>query len=91
MKTKVHVWISGRVQGVWFRANTRDKATQLGLKGWVKNTSDGNVEAVFEGEKDKVKEMISWCHVGPKLAKVVEVKVNYEETTGDLGEFNIIY
>ena len=50
--------ISGRVQGVWFRANTKDKAEQLGLNGWVRNTTDGNVEAVFEGEQEQIKKML---------------------------------
>ncbi len=91
MKTRVHVLISGCVQGVWYRASTRDKAEQLGLKGWVKNTYDGNVEAVFEGEEDIVKEMLAWCQKGPKLANVIDVKVDYEQPTEDFGEFNIIY
>ena len=91
MKTRVHVIISGRVQGVWFRASTKDTAIQLGLKGWVKNTSDGKVEAVFEGEERKVNEMISWCHVGPSLAKVTDVKIKTEESTEEFEEFNVIY
>jgi acylphosphatase len=91
MKTRVHVILSGRVQGVWFRASTKDKAIQLGLKGWVKNTSDGKVEAVFEGEERKVNEMISWCKVGPSLAKVTDVKVKTEEFTEEFEDFNVIY
>jgi acylphosphatase len=91
MKTRVHVLISGLVQGVWFRASTRDKAEQLGIKGWVKNTYDGNVEAVFEGEKIIMKEMLAWCHDGPKLANVTGVKVDYEQPTEDFEGFNIIY
>jgi acylphosphatase len=75
MKTQVHVVISGRVQGVWYRASTRQKAEELGLTGWVKNTADGNVEAVFEGDKSTVHEMIAWCWIGPPLAKVVDVKI----------------
>jgi len=67
MKTNVHVIISGRVQGVWFRASAKQTAEQLGLTGWVRNTADGNVEAIFEGEEDIVKEMIDWCHCGPIL------------------------
>lgn len=83
--------ISGRVQGVWYRACTKDMAEQLGIKGWVKNTSDGKVEAVFEGEENSVEKMLAWCHEGPRLANVTEVKVNSERSTGEFEGFNIIY
>ena len=83
--------ISGCVQGVWFRASTRDKAEQLGLTGWVKNTYNGDVEAVFEGEEETIKEMIAWCHEGPSLSDVTSVKVDYEEFSGEFEEFNIKY
>ena len=83
--------ISGRVQGVWFRASTRDKAEQLGLTGWVKNTYDGNVEAVFEGEEETIEEMIAWCHEGPSLSDVTNVKVNYGDFSGEFEKFNIKY
>jgi acylphosphatase len=91
MKTRAHVLISGRVQGVWYRASTKDKAEQLGLKGWVKNTYNGNVEAVFEGEEDIVENMIAWCHEGSRLAKVTNVKVDYEKPTEEFEGFSIIY
>ena len=91
MITRAHVLISGRVQGVWYRASAKDKAEQLGLKGWVKNTYDGNVEAAFEGEEDSVESMIAWCHEGPKLANVTNVKVDYEKSTEEFEGFNIIY
>jgi acylphosphatase len=91
MKIRAHVLISGRVQGVWYRASTRDKAEQLGLTGWVKNTFGGNVEAVFEGEKSAIKEMIAWCHKGPTLANVTDVKVDYEKSTSEFEGFDIIY
>jgi acylphosphatase len=60
MKTQMHVVISGRVQGVWFRASTKEKADELGLTGWVKNNSKGDVEAVFEGDESAVREIIAW-------------------------------
>ena len=75
MITQVHVIISGRVQGVWYRAGTKQKAQELGLTGWVKNTVDGNVEAVFEGDESMVDEMVAWCRVGPPLAQVTNVKI----------------
>jgi len=91
MKLRAHVIISGRVQGVWFRASTRDKAEQLGLTGWVKNTTDGNVEAVFEGEEKVIDEMIEWCHHGPPLAEVYNVKVQKQSSTNHFDRFTIEY
>lgn len=75
MKTRVHVIISGKVQGVCYRASTKQKADELGVTGWVKNTSDGNVEALFEAEKTVIDEMIAWCWIGPPLARVFDVKM----------------
>ena len=91
MKSNVHIVISGRVQGVWFRANTKQKAEQLGLTGWVRNTHDGCVEAVFEGEEKLVNKMIEWCHKGPSLAKVEEVKVKIQNLTNRFDGFSIRY
>jgi len=76
MKTRAHVIISGRVQGVWYRASTKQKAEELGITGWVKNTDEGNVEALFEGDKAVIDEMIAWCWKGPPLAKVKNVKIS---------------
>ena len=90
MKTNVHVLISGRVQGVWFRASTKKKADELGIHGWVRNTSDGKVEAVFEGEEEKVDEMIKWCHIGPPLARVKKVEVEKKIPTNAFKEFSIV-
>jgi len=91
MRKRAHVLISGRVQGVWFRVNTKDRAQQLGVKGWVRNTPDGKVEALFEGEEEGVKQMIEWCREGPPLAKVSEVKVKWEEPENDFKGFSIRY
>ena len=71
----VHVKISGRVQGVWYRASTKQKAESLGIKGWVRNTDEGCVEAVFEGEDEIVDEMISWCRRGPPMSHVKNVDI----------------
>ncbi|MDH7507062.1 MAG: acylphosphatase [Candidatus Thermoplasmatota archaeon] len=90
MKTSVHVLISGRVQGVWFRASTKEKAEELGLTGWVRNTPDGNVEAIFEGEEEVVKKMLTWCHHGPPMAKVEDVIVKKQKPIG-FKEFSIRY
>ena len=91
MKTNVHVKISGRVQGVWFRANTKQKAEQLGVVGWVKNTPDGCVEAIFEGEEKLVKEMLEWCNHGPPLAKIDNVEIKNQNPTDAFDEFSIKY
>jgi acylphosphatase len=91
MNTRAHVVVSGRVHGVWYRASTCDKAEQLGLGGWVKNRSDGTVEAVFEGPIERVKEMIGWCHHGPPLAEVANVEVTYQEYQGEFAGFSIQY
>lgn len=91
MKRRAHVFISGRVQGVFFRATTKRKARKRGVKGWVKNLRDGRVEAVFEGDQDKVKKMIQFCHEGPRSARVEDVEVNWEDPTGVFEDFSIRY
>jgi len=87
---RAHVFVSGRVQGVWFRASTRDKAEALFINGWVRNLPDGRVEAVFEGDDEKVKEMVEWCRRGPPLAHVDRMDVEYESPRGEM-EFKIKY
>lgn len=88
---RAHVFISGKVQGVFFRAYTRDKARELGLKGWVRNLPDGRVEAVFEGEREKVDEMLRWCHRGSPYSRVTRVDVDWDEPIGGLSSFKVRY
>jgi len=88
-KTRVHILVSGRVQGVLFRQNARARALELGLKGWARNLLDNRVEIVAEGEKEKIKQFIEWCQKGPSLAKVEHVDVIKEEYTGELENFTI--
>ncbi len=88
---RAHVFVSGRVQGVFFRANTKRVAEELGVKGWVRNLPDGRVEAVFEGEEEAVKKIIEWCHRGPPAARVDKVEVFYEEYKGEFDDFEIRY
>ncbi len=90
-KVRVHVFIEGRVQGVFFRANTREEASLLGLTGWVRNCWDGRVEAVFEGEREKVEKVIAWCKKGPPGAMVRDVEINWEQATGEYDTFSIVY
>jgi acylphosphatase len=87
---RAHVKIYGRVQGVWFRASTKEVADKLGVRGWVRNMPDGTVEAVFEGDDKSVEKIIEWCHRGPPLARVDRVEVEYEEPQGET-EFRIRY
>ena len=79
---RAHVFISGRVQGVGYRYSTVKEARRLGVKGWVQNLPDGRVEAVFEGMREIVEEIIIWCHKGPTASAVKDVAVEYEEPEG---------
>lgn len=90
-KKRVHVFISGRVQGVFFRYTSKELADQLGVTGWIKNLPDGRVEAVVEGEEDKVEEMIEFLSKGPPLARVDDIKIIEEEYRGEYRDFRIIY
>jgi len=82
-KRRAHVWITGRVQGVFYRAYTRDAAQLLRVTGWVRNLPGGSVEAVFEGDADQVEKMIEWCYEGSPLSRVDRVEVVDEAYTGD--------
>lgn len=86
-----HVLVSGDVQGISFRYYTKQKAISLGVKGWVRNLSSGEVEAIFEGLEDKIKEMIEWCKKGPWLTKVNNVRVEFSEYKGEFEGFEIRY
>jgi len=88
---RVHIQISGRVQGVFFRYETQALAEEIGVKGWVRNTPDGGVEAVFEGEKEKVERMLDFCRRGPPGAKVIGVEVKLEPYRGEFSSFDIRY
>lgn len=89
-KIRVHVFISGRVQGVFFRQNTKNKAKSLGVAGWIKNLSDGRVEAIFEGEKDKIEELIGWAKRGPMFSRIDGVEVIKEGYQGEFKDFEIM-
>jgi acylphosphatase len=91
MTIRAHVFITGRVQGVFFRSETRHEARRLGIAGWIQNTPDGKVEAVFEGEEKSVKEIIEFCKRGPPGARVVDVHVVWENYTGEFRDFEIRY
>jgi acylphosphatase len=86
---RAKVRISGRVQGVWFRQSTREKAAELGVTGWVRNCPDGCVEAVFEGNHMIVNAIIEWCQQGPKMARVDHVDIEWLDTVAGLSTFEI--
>ena len=81
-RARAHVYVSGRVQGVFYRATTRDTARERGVDGWVRNLDDGRVEAAFEGSEPAVEGMVEWCHTGSPTADVDAVDVTYEEPRG---------
>ena len=88
---RVHLLISGRVQGVAFRYYTIEEADRLGVLGWVRNLPDGRVEVVAEGEPERIEAFARWCHRGPALARVDEVKMETPEATGEFRRFDIRY
>lgn len=91
LKVRAHVFVSGRVQGVFFRNDTQDEALRHGLTGWVRNLPDERVEAVFEGEKETVDKLIDFCRRGPSGARVANVEVVWENYTGEFRDFSIRY
>jgi acylphosphatase len=84
-EARARVVVHGRVQGVFFRVETRDRARSLGLAGWVRNAPDGSVEAVFEGDRERIESMLTWCRRGPSLARVDEVEAEWEDPVGEQG------
>jgi acylphosphatase len=88
---RARVLIAGHVQGVNFRASTRDHARAGGVAGWVRNLEDGRVEAVFEGPKPAVQRIVNWCYSGPSPAQVDRVEVQWQPPTGDEQPFSIIW
>lgn len=89
--SRAHVFIKGKVQGVYFRQNMRIVSKRHKVNGWVRNLKDGRVEAVLEGEEMNISEVIEWCHAGPAEAKVDDVKVEYESYKGEFSNFTVLY
>jgi acylphosphatase len=89
MKARAHVFIGGRVQGVFFRIETRNMAIKRHISGWVRNNPEGTVEATFEGEKEDVVKLIEFCRSGPPGARVMKIKVQWEGYTGEFKDFKI--
>lgn len=88
-KVRAELNIQGRVQGVFFRQSTKQTADRLGLTGWARNSPDGSVEAVFEGEKMVVNQAIEWCRQGPPAARVNDVRVDWRDFVDEFDGFEI--
>ena len=91
VKARAHILVTGRVQGVFFRAETARLAHRLGLVGWVRNLSDGRVEVLFEGERQCVEEAVAFCEQGPPAAQVQSLELTWEDWKGEFSEFKIRY
>jgi acylphosphatase len=87
---RAHIYVSGRVQGVYYRKNARRNALSFGLTGWVRNLPDRRVEAVAEGERFRVEDFLGWCREGPSMAIVRDLEVSWERATGEFETFSII-
>ncbi|MEM2841805.1 MAG: acylphosphatase [Thermoproteota archaeon] len=90
MLVRAHVFVSGRVQGVLYRWETLRKARSLDVKGWVKNLPDGRVEAMLEGEEEKVNKLLEWMQIGPEMAVVKSLDVDWQKYTGEFSNFRIV-
>lgn len=90
-KVRVHIFVSGKVHGVFFRSETQAKAQELGLTGWVKNLADGRVEIVAEGEKEMVEKLVEWAKRGPDSAKVGSLEIDWQKYQGEFKNFEIRY
>ena len=88
-KTRVRLKIAGRVQGVYYRASTAQQAHGLGLTSWVMNCPDGSVEAVAEGARHKLEELIAWCREGPPGARVLDIDIRWETPENNFHRFSI--
>ncbi len=88
---RAHIFVRGHVQGVFFRARTREQAQAAGVAGWVRNLDDGRVEAVFEGPHEAVQRVVQWCHSGPRHAHVDDVEVAWEQPSGQEQGFRVVH
>ena len=88
---RLHLKVYGIVQGVFFRANTQQIASGLGLTGWVRNCPDGSVETVAEGNKEKLNAFLQWCRKGPEGAQIDKVESTWEKAKNEFQTFRIKY
>ena len=90
-KQRIRIFVTGRVQGVFFRQTLKVKAKQNDVYGWVKNLNDGKVEAILEGDADNVTRLIEWAHGGPANAIVEDVEIQNEKFIGEFSKFEVTY
>jgi len=90
-KQRIRVFVTGKVQGVFFRQALKVMAKKNQVHGWVRNLKDGRVEAVLEGEDENVGKLVEWCHGGPANARVEDVEINNEKYTGEFTKFDVLY
>jgi acylphosphatase len=88
---RAHLTISGRVQGVCYRMETKFAADRIGVSGWVRNRTDGRVEALLEGSREQVKELIEWCRTGPPAARVHDVEISWDQFRNEFQSFEVTY
>ena len=90
-KLRVHLFVTGKVQGVFFRQALKVKAKQNNVLGWVRNLKDGRVEAVLEGEDEYVSSLVEWCHAGPANARVEDIEIINEKFKDEFSKFDVLY
>ena len=90
-KIRSHIFVKGKVQGVYYRQNTMETAKANAVTGWVRNLPDGRVEAILEGDEQNVNKVVEWCHSGPPDARVEKVEEKLENYTGEFSDFTIDY
>ncbi len=88
--SRLHIFVSGKVQGVYFRQNTSYKAQELNIMGWVRNLRDGRVESVLEGERENINKLLDWCNDGPKNAIVTDIEIINEPYRKEFSDFQIL-
>jgi acylphosphatase len=88
---RAHLTISGRVQGVCYRMETKFAADRIGVSGWVRNRTDGRVEALLEGSREQVEELIEWCRTGPPAARVHDVEISWDQFRNEFQSFEVTY
>ena len=88
---RLRVFVSGKVQGVYYRQNTMETAKKYGVTGWVRNLPDSRVEAVFEGDSINVDKVIEWCKEGPPRAEVQGIEIKSEDYKGEFSDFVVSY
>ena len=88
---RIRLFVTGRVQGVFFRQTLKTKAIQNDVHGWVRNLKDGRVEAILEGNEENVSRLVEWAHGGPANAIVEDVEIRNEKFTGEFSKFDVLY